>query len=81
MMSVLLGADVDDGSGLDPLQELVDRYKKVGEAPERLSEWANHVEIPDGEGPRDGDCMQRLRREISLSGVELAPLTAPHDVL
>jgi hypothetical protein len=29
----LLGADVGDGSGLDPLRELVDRYEKVGEAP------------------------------------------------
>jgi hypothetical protein len=33
----LLGADVDDKSGLDPLRELVDRYEKVSEAPRRLS--------------------------------------------
>jgi hypothetical protein len=77
----LLGADVDDGLGLDPLRELVDRYEKVGEAPARLSKWAHHVEVPDGEGPRDGDCLQRLRREMSLSSVELEPLTVPHDVL
>jgi hypothetical protein len=77
----LLGADVDDGSGLDPLRELVDRYEKGGEAPKRLSEWTHHVEVPDCEGSRDGDCLQRLRREVSLPGVELATFTAPHDVL
>jgi hypothetical protein len=73
--------DVDDGSGLDPLRELVDRYEKVGEAPGRLSEWTHHVEVPDGERPRDGDRLQHLRREMSLSSVELAPFTTPHDVL
>jgi hypothetical protein len=31
--------DVDNGSGLDPLRELVDYHEKVGEAPGRLSEW------------------------------------------
>jgi hypothetical protein len=53
----------------------------VGEAPGRLSEWTHHVEVPDCEGPCDGDCLQLLRREMSLSSVELAPFTAPHDVL
>jgi hypothetical protein len=53
----------------------------VGEAPGRLSEWVHHVEVPDGERPRDGDCLQCLRWEMSLPGVELAPFTSPHDVL
>jgi hypothetical protein len=35
----LLGADVDDGSGLDPLRELVDCYEKVGEAPRCMSRF------------------------------------------
>jgi hypothetical protein len=73
--------DIDDGSGLNPLRELVDRYEKVGEAPGCLSEWTHHVEVPDCEGPRDGDCLQRMRREVSLPGVELAPFTQLHDVL
>jgi hypothetical protein len=77
----LLGANVDDGSGLDPLRELVNCHEKVGEAPGRLSEWTHHVQVPDGEKPRDGDCLECLRREMSLSSVELAPFTAPHDVL
>jgi hypothetical protein len=52
----LLGVDVDDGSGLYPLRELVDCYKKVGEAPGCLSEWTHHVEVPDCEGPREFVC-------------------------
>jgi hypothetical protein len=46
-----------------------------------LSEQPHHVEVPDGEGPRDGDCLQRLRREVSLSSVELTPFTTPDDIL
>jgi hypothetical protein len=52
----------------------------VGEALGRLSERSYHVEVPNCEGPRDGDCLQCLRREVSLPGVELTPFTAPHDV-
>jgi hypothetical protein len=46
-----------------------------------LSEWPHHVEVPDDESPRDGDGLQSLRREVSLSSVELAPFTSLHDVL
>jgi hypothetical protein len=77
----LLGVDIDNGSSLDSLRELVHRYEKVGEAPMCLSEWAHCVEIPDREQPCDGDRLQRLRREVSLPSVELAPFIAPHDVL
>jgi hypothetical protein len=77
----LLGAYVDDGSGLDPLRELVDYYVEMGEAPERLSERSHHVEVPDGEGPRDGNCMEFLCREVSLPSVELTPFAASHNVL
>jgi hypothetical protein len=57
----LLRADVDDGSSLDPLGELVDRYEEMSEAPGCLSEWTHHVEVPDGERPRDGDGLEHLR--------------------
>jgi hypothetical protein len=77
----LLGVDIDDWSSLDPLGELVDRHKEMGEAPGRLSEWSHHVEVPHRERPRDGDCLERLRRKVSLSGVELAPLASPYNVL
>jgi hypothetical protein len=53
----------------------------VGEAPRCLSEWAHHVDVPDCKGPHDGDRLQRLHREMSLLGVELASFAAPHNVL
>jgi hypothetical protein len=37
--------------------------------------------MPDGEGPCDGDCLQRLHKVMSLLSVELAPFAVPHDVL
>jgi hypothetical protein len=52
----------------------------MSEALWRLSEQSHHVEVPDGERPRDQDCLERLRREVSLSSVELAPFTASYDV-
>jgi hypothetical protein len=66
---------------LDPLGELVDRYEEVSEALGRFSERPHHVEVPDGERPRDGNGLERLRREVSLSSVELAPFTMLYDVL
>jgi hypothetical protein len=77
----LLEANIDDGSSLDPLGELVDRHEELSEAPGRLSERSHHVEVPHGERPRDGDGLKRLCWEMSLSGVKLAPFTASYDVL
>jgi hypothetical protein len=68
----LLRTDVDDGSGLDPLRELVDCHEEMREALGRLSEWPHHVKVPHNERPRDGDGLERLRREMGLSSVELA---------
>jgi hypothetical protein len=53
----------------------------VSEAPGLLSERPHHVEGPHSKRPCDGDGMKCLRREVSLLSVELAPFTAPHDVL
>jgi hypothetical protein len=50
-------------------------------APGRLSERPHHVEVPHGKRPRDGDGLERLRREVGLSSVVQAPLTASYDVL
>jgi hypothetical protein len=75
------GTDVDDRSGFDSLRELVDRHEEVSEALGCLLEGAHYVEVPDCKRPRDGDRLQRLRRQVSLSRIELAPFTAPHDVL
>jgi hypothetical protein len=53
----------------------------VSEAPSRLSEWSHHVDVPDSDRPCDGDGLKRLRREVSLSSVELAPFTVSYDDL
>jgi hypothetical protein len=37
--------------------------------------------MPDDERPCDGNGLKHLRREVTLSSIELAPFTAPHDVL
>jgi hypothetical protein len=76
-----LEADVHNGSNLDPPGELVDRHEEVREALGRLSERPHHVEVPHGERPCDGDGLERLRREMGLSRVELAALAAPYNVL
>ena len=39
----LLGFDLADGSSLDPLGELVNRYQQVGEAPGRFLQWPDEV--------------------------------------
>jgi hypothetical protein len=46
-----------------------------------LSEWRHHVEVPHSEWPGDGDRLKCLRREVSLSSVELAPLESTYNVL
>jgi hypothetical protein len=51
------------------------------EAPGRLLEWPHHVVVPHNKRPCDGDGLERLRREVSLSSVELASFAAPYDVL
>jgi hypothetical protein len=37
--------------------------------------------VPHREGPHDGGGLKRLRWEMSLLSVELAPLTMMHDAL
>jgi hypothetical protein len=41
-----LGVDVHNGSGFNPLRELVDRHEKMRESLGRLSERPHHVEVP-----------------------------------
>jgi hypothetical protein len=69
---------VGDWSCLDPLGELVDCHEEMSEALRHLSEWPQHVEVPHSKRPDDGDCLARLRREVSLSSIELAPLVMPY---
>jgi hypothetical protein len=80
---VRIFTDMSISPSLSPRQ-CPDRYafhEEIREAPRCLSKWPHHVEVPHREGPRDGDGLKCLRREMSLSSVELAPLAATHDVL
>ena len=53
----------------------------MGEAPERLFEWPNQVEPLDHEGPRDGDHLESLGREVCLPSVVLAPIAGAYNLL
>ena len=77
----LLGHDRGDRSSFDPFCELVYGDKQVGVAPRHLFERPNQVEPPDREGPRDGDHLECLGREVSLPSVVLAPLAGAYDQL
>jgi hypothetical protein len=52
----------------------------VGVAPERFPQGPDDVQPPHGEGPCDGDCLEGVRREVGLAGVELAPFAGAHDL-
>ena len=51
------------------------------EAPECFLEWSDQIQPPDRKRPGDGDGLECLRREMSLSCIELAALAAAYDVL
>ena len=53
----------------------------MGEAPRRLFEWPNQVEPLDREGPRDGDHLECLGREVSLPSVVLTPFAGAYNLL
>ena len=56
----LFGLDPCNGSDFDPLGELVDCDKQVGEAPGGFLQRPDQVEAPDNERLGDGDRLQGL---------------------
>jgi hypothetical protein len=56
----LLGFDSCDWPSLNPLRELVDGDKQVGEAPGRFLERPDKVQTLNRERPSDGDHQERL---------------------
>ena len=77
----LLGLDRGDRPSFYPFCELVYGDKQVGVSSERLLERPNQVEPPDREGPRDGDHLETLGREVCLPSVVLAPFAGAYDLL
>ena len=74
----LLGADVCDGSSLDPLGELVDGHQQMGVPSCCLLEWAHEVKALHHKRPSDGDHLQCVSGEVGLVGIELAPVACVH---
>ena len=61
--------------------ELVYGDKQVGVAPRHLFERPNQIKPPDHEGSHDGDHLECLGREVSLTSVVLAPFVGAYDLL
>ena len=76
----LFGLDSCDGSDFNPLGELVDHDKQVGEAPGCFLQRPDEVEATNSKGPSDGDRLQSLSREVDLPSVKLASLTGSDDL-
>jgi hypothetical protein len=70
----LFGANFGQRISLDPLGELVDHDKHVGEAPGQFFEGSQDVQAPHGKGPYDGDGLEFLGWRVDLSCKVLTPL-------
>jgi hypothetical protein len=76
----LLGANISQGPRLDPLSQLVDHDKQVGQALERFLEGPQEVQAPQGERSCNGDGLELLGRSMDLPHEVLASLAGPHDL-
>ena len=75
----LLGPDADLGSDLNPLEEFVDGYQQVLEAPGCLLQGSDEVQTPYDKRPSDGYCLQGLSGQVRLSRVELTPSAGAYN--
>ena len=77
----LLRFDRGDQPSFDPFGELVYGDKQVGVSSGHLLDRPNQIEPLDHEGPCDGDHLECLGWEVSLSSVVLAPFAGAYDLL
>ena len=77
----LLGLDRGDRPSFYPFCELVYGDKQVCVSSVRLLERSHQIEPPDHEGLRDGDHLECLGREVSLSSVVPTPFAGAYDLL
>src|SRR3954469_25736184 len=68
--------DGTDNLHLCPLGELVNGDVEVAVAPWRPREWAQNIQPPNCEWPREGYSLQAPRRLMDLLGMKLAGLTS-----
>ena len=76
----LLGLDRGDRPSFYPLGTLVYGDEQVGVSFGRLLERSNQIEPLDYEGPHDGDHLEWLGGEVSLSSIVLAPFVGAYDL-
>ena len=74
------GWDGADGFHLRPLGELVNGDVEVAVAPRRSREWAQDVQPPNREWPREWDGLEALSRLMDLLGVGLAGFAGLHQL-
>jgi hypothetical protein len=77
----LLYPKVCDWTCLDPFRELIYGDQQVSVAPGRLSQGPDNVQPSHGERPCDENRLKGVSREVSLAGVELAPLAGTYDLI
>ena len=58
-----------------PLSELVHNDKQMSHATTSRLEWPHHVQLPDGKGPGNANCLERRSRQVWLGAELLAPFT------
>jgi hypothetical protein len=76
----LRGADLSQWPCLNPLSELVDRNKPVGQAPRRFLEEPQKVQTLHGKQTCNGDGLEILGQCVDLSCKVLAPSVGPYDL-
>jgi hypothetical protein len=76
----LFGAYFSHGPILDPLSELVDYDKQMGEAPERHFFGSQEVQASHGKGPCDGDGLELSSWHVDLPHKVLAPFARLHNL-
>jgi hypothetical protein len=77
----LFSCDRGNRLSLDPLGELVHRNEEMREAPGCPLKRADQIQPLDREGPCEGDGVERLRREMCLPSIILAPIAGAYYVL
>ena len=50
--------EIPDRLGFNPFGELVDCYQHMSEAAPACSQWPNHVQAPNSEGPDEWNGLQ-----------------------
>lgn len=77
----LVRGDVHDGPCLYPLGELVESDQNVRVATRCFLEGSDQIKSPYYERPGDGNSLERLRGQVGLPCILLAPLAYSHNLI